>query len=409
MRDSILFVGDSLTENHEGSTYTSTLIKRLSPQYGGMKQFDYLPLTTSHTKMMGYNNQISVSRTRPDTMIHMWGTSDHRWDQSPYKYSPDGKGFFADASDRQQIYVKTKELLKITKVRLFYLKQPNGCTFSFGYSAQVAGHRVLVNTESSTEELAIIEIDAANISEKLVIALDGKGKKFAAYGIQFVDDSEEKGLTYNVFARGGSTLQEHNQLTSIEMYYRCIMPTIAILNLGTNDALRESSQLPAIEFKEQLQIWIDRIRNVCPDIKIFIVEPNKSSIYAIAEKDDKRGLLFPQYAEVRKQIVDENIYIEYIDLPTLIGDYDYFLSKGWMHDVLHPNKQGKLQIANAIYPYLGTDCDNIGYNTIIQEPVTPISFLDVKSEIDGKWTPSARYVIKNQNVKIFSVSRLATT
>lgn len=405
MLDSILFVGDSLTENHNNSTYTASLISRLLPQYDGFKQFDYLPLTTSHTKLMGEYDQIVVKRTNPATVIHMWGDSDHRWEQSPYKYSPDGKGFYVEESNREQIFITTKGLLKVTKIKIFYLKQPNGCRFSFGYSAQPANQRISIDTDSSIEELAVVDIDATHLSNNLIVSLDGNGNKFAAYGIQFIDDSEEKGLIYNVFARGGSTLEEHNQLVNIEAYYQSIQPTIAVINLGTNDALQRPSQLTALQFKEQFQLWVNRIRNVCPNIKIFVIEPNRSSIYGISKGDDTRGLLFPLYTKVRKEIVNENSNMKYIDLPSLTGDYDYYGLNGWMLDELHPNSEGKLQITNAIYPYLEKFQGNVTYNMIsdsrFYEPVVSLNSIYGVSKIGNKWTPLKKYGLKGQNIKSF--------
>lgn len=357
MKDSILFVGDSLTEAHQNATYAKQLVKRLAPMYGGMGEFGYLPLSATHTKTLGSNNQVRVSRTSPEAVIHMWGTSDRKWNQSPYKYSPDGQGFYVKATNAETIFIDTKGLLRSTHVRLFYLKQVGGCKFSFGYTDQPAALRVLVDSHSELEEVGIIEIDTRHITERLVIQLDRSTKKFAGFGVQFVDKSTSQGLTYDTFARSGVTLLDHNQLISVEMYYQYLNPTIVMLNIGTNDAI---AKLASKEFKVQLQLWLDRLRSVCPTTRVYMIEPNRPEYYG--QPDSTRGFLSEEYTQIRKEIVDENSNIHYIDVPALTGDYEYYLENSWMQDNVHPSPIGKGTIATAIFNYILNFEDAVSYS-----------------------------------------------
>ncbi|NRD71121.1 SGNH/GDSL hydrolase family protein [Psychrobacter okhotskensis] len=362
MRDSILFVGDSLTEHMEKLSYTTPLIKRLAPMYGGMGDFGYLSLSATHTKMFASDQQVVVTRTSPETVIHMWGNSDRKWGISPYKYSPDGQGFLVQKSNAETIFVSTKRPLKCTKVRLFYLKQPGGCKFGFGFSSQKASERILIHTDSKVEQLSVIEIDTEYLSEKLVIQLDRSGGKFAAYGVQFVDENRENGITYNVLARSGVALCEHNELVSIETYYKHLEPTIAVINIGTNDGVRATGKQSPVEFFENLQIWIDRLRSVCPNCRIYIVEPNHPEYYE--KLDHPLGILLKKYTLVRKAIVEENKNIFYIDIPTYTGNYLRYKTSNWMYDGVHPNAVGKVVIANATFDYMMSVGSSLSYDTV---------------------------------------------
>lgn len=362
MRENILFVGDSLTELQNNATYAKPLIKRLAPMYGGMSEFGYIPLSTSHAKLQGSKGQVSISRTSPSTVIHMWGKSDRKWDISPYKYSPDGQGFYIDSTNAETIFIDTKGLLRATHVRLFYLKQQNGCKFSFGYTNQEASQRVLIDTNYAFDELAFVDISTTHISERLVLQVDRSNKKFAAYGVQFIDESRVDGITYDLMARSGVSLYEHNQLVNIETYYQQLKPTIALINIGTNDAINTINRQTSVQFKANLQTWVDRLRSVQPDCRIYIIEPNKPDFYGILS--DQRGLLLEQFTSVRKEIVGENINVFYIDVPKLVGDYAKFMENDWMQDAIHPNPIGKSKISSAVFDYILSYEDLVCYKTM---------------------------------------------
>lgn len=400
-KERLLFIGDSLTELQTGATYAKPLVKRLAPMYGGMGEFGYIPLTTSHAKLQGSGGQVSVSRTSPSTVINMWGPSDRKWDLSPYKYSPDGQGMMVDAANAEAIFVTTQGLLKCTKVRIFYLKQPNGCKFTIGFQDQPAGNRLLVDTQNNTEQLAFVDINADFLSPILQFQLDSSGKKFAAYGVQFIDELRVDGITYDLMARSGVSLYEHNQLVSIETYYQQLKPTIAIINIGTNDAINTIDRQTRVQFKTNFQTWIDRLRGVQPNCRIYVVEPNKPEFYGLAS--DPRGVLLEQFTAVRKEIVAENTNIYFIDVPKLVGDYAKFLDDDWLTDAIHPNAIGKGMIASAVFDHMLSIEDTVSYDTIF--PTTRVSTaltpINSKVPITAEWTTIAKYGVSKNNVNAY--------
>ena len=400
-KERLLFIGDSLTELQTGATYAKPLVKRLAPMYGGMGEFGYIPLTTSNAKLQGSGGQVSISRTSPSTVINMWGPSDRKWNLSPYKYSPDGQGMMVDAANAEAIFVTTQGLLKCTKVRIFYLKQPNGCKFTIGFQDQPAGNRLLVDTQNASEQLAFVDINADFLSPILQFQLDDSGKKFAAYGVQFIDESRVDGITYDLMARSGVSLYEHNQLVNIETYYAQLKPTIAVINIGTNDAINTIDRQTRVQFKTNFQTWINRLRGVQPNCRIYVIEPNKPEFYALAS--DPRGVLLEEFTAVRKEIVTENSNIYFIDVPKLVGDYAKFLDNDWLTDAIHPNAIGKGMIASAAFDYMLSIEDTVSYDTIFPTVRTLTSLTPIASKvaITSVWSTIAKYGISKNNVNAY--------
>ncbi|PLT23751.1 SGNH/GDSL hydrolase family protein [Psychrobacter sp. MES7-P7E] len=400
-KERLLFIGDSLTELQTGATYAKPLVKRLAPMYGGMGEFGYTPLTTSHAKHQGSNAQIKVSRTSPSTVINMWGPSDRKWDLSPYKYSPDGQGMMVESANAEAIYISTVGLLKCTKVRVFYLKQPNGCKFTIGFQDQLPTARLLVDTQNNTEQLAFVDIGVEFLSQILQFQLDGSGKKFAAYGVQFIDESRADGITYDLMARSGVSLYEHNQLVNIETYYAQLKPSIAVINIGTNDAINTIDRQTKVQFKTNFQTWINRLRGVQPNCRIYVVEPNKPEFYGLAS--DPRGVLLEEFTAVRKEIVTENSNIYFIDVPKLVGDYAKFLDNDWLTDAIHPNAIGKGMIASAVFNYMLSIEDTVSYDTILPtvRTLTALTPIASKVAITSVWSTIAKYGISKNSVNAY--------
>lgn len=354
----MLFVGDSLTEDHTDSSYTTprdtyarSVAEILAGNADGFKEVGYVALSTQNVKDL--KGQISISRIG---FTDMWGDSDHKWEQMPYKYSPDGHGFYTNSSNTTDyIYVNTVGLIKTEIVKVYYLKQPNGGTFRIGYGSTPAANRLVINTESTVAGVGIAEFAVKNISERIVISSDLAGKPLALYGLELLNPSNPKGITANYWARSGSMLQGHNYLSSMPEYYSSIKPDTIFLNIGTNDALQDFSRLPPEQFRNQLIIYMDRVRSVLPNTMVYIIEPNRAAIYGTDDAGNGEGLLLEAYSKERKEVANlyENCY--YVDVPTFAGDYRFFHNSLYMADALHPNAFGKYYIARKIVEFLGLD------------------------------------------------------
>lgn len=351
----MLFIGDSLTENITNSAYTTpresyarVMSDILASKSGGFKELSYISLSTENIKDL--KGQVSLSR---QGFTDMWGASDHKWNELPFKYSPDGRGFFTeDSVTTDRIFINTVGNIAATRLRLYYLKQPDGGAVRVGYSTTPAIERIALDTASPTYELGVLEFEAVGISERIIISSSSTGKKMAFYGLEFIDDNKQLGIVSNYWARSGAMLQEFNDLVSISEYYSLINPDTVFLNIGTNDALQDFSRLPTAQFRSQLILWMDRFKAACPDAKVYIVEPNRPAIYGTDKAGDGEGLLLKAYSQVRAEVATIYDNTIYIDVPKLTGDYKFFMASDFMADALHPNAFGKYHIAEKVIDYM---------------------------------------------------------
>lgn len=393
----MLFVGDSLTEPHTDAAYTTprdtyarVMSDVIASTSGGYKELSYISLSTQNSKDL--KGQVSISR---GGLTDMWGASDHKWNQTPFNYSPDGHGFWTDSSSTTDyIYINTVGNIAATKLRLFYLKQPNGGQVQFGYSTTVSSSRLLVDTSATEYGIGIAEIDNPNLSERIIISSNEAGKKLAFYGLQFIDEKSTAGIISNNWSRSGAMLQEHNQLKAMPSYYANINPDTVFLNIGTNDALIDTSRISAAQFRAEMVLWMDRLRAVCPNARVYIVEPNRSSIYGTDAAGDGEGLLLKDYTQVRKDIASTYDNTVYVDVPKIAGDYNYFVTSDFMADALHPNAFGKYHIARKIMQFMSLDSAPLTqYKTNVKAPqsaftLTPRSGSQLIAET---YVPIAKY------------------
>lgn len=411
----ILFVGDSLTEPHTDAAYTTPrdtyaqiISDVVASTSGGYKELSYISLSTQNSKDL--KSQVSITRIG---FTDMWGASDHKWNQTPFNYSPDGHGFWSDStSTTDYIYVNTVGNIAATKLRLFYLKQPNGGKVQFGYSTTAAANRLLVDTSSTEYGIGVVEIDSSTLSERIIISSNEAGKKLAFYGLQFVDDNTTSGVIANNFSRSGSMLQEHNQLQAMPTYYANINPDTVFLNIGTNDALIDTSRISAAQFEAEMVIWMDRLRATCPDARVYIVEPNRSSIYGTDAAGDGEGLLLEAYTQVRKDIASAYDNTVYVDVPKIAGDYNYFVTSDFMADALHPNAYGKYHIARKIMQFMSLSSAPLTpYKTLTK--VTSSTFnLTPKSNsqtIAATYVPIAKYGLSVQGTNAYFDIKVTAT
>lgn len=375
----ILFVGDSLIDRvHDPKvSYANMIAGMLADKAGGYKELGYVALSTDNPKELA--DVVTISRTN---MTDMWGASDHKYNQLPFSYSPDGRGFYTDitVAGGQQIFFRGKGVISATKIRLYYLKQPNGGSFHVGYSNVGAGSRTVVNTQAPTPSLGILDMVVANPTDTIVLTVTTNDNKLAVYGMEFINEKKTTGISYNILARAGVMLQSYNYLQANPAYYAGFAPEAVFLNIGTNDALQDFSRLSREGFKYQMTIWMDQLRQTLPNVRVYIIEPNRSSIYGTDAAGDGEGLLLEQYTAVRKEIVATYENCEYIDIPALMGDYEYFNESGFMYDALHPNALGKYNIARTIIKYLGLEVN--GYSKIPFGDVTTAAAARVSGMIE---------------------------
>ena len=332
--DRVLFIGDSLTAINDGNSYTNQVARRLSDLKGGIKELGYLAYesTVQSAKQNAFN--ISLTYHGMNNLIN--GT--YPYNSDTRKYSPDGKGFTIDGATGSNFIRLTMgypELIKYDKVKLYYLKEPGGGTFTFRARGDSVGITVDTN---GTLGLSIVDY-TPNInmpsSSQWDLWIENMIGNVTVYGVDFTDSSRENGYRYDIFAISGGALWELVDLdySALNSYMNYAKPDTVVINIGTNDS---SQRYTAEQFITNLKTYTDRLKNSVSgiyDLEIVIVTPNSMQwtnfpVNSHAEYENRR----------RKFARDNNMM--YIDTPSEIGNFNHAWQNGWMKDGTHPNAKG---------------------------------------------------------------------
>lgn len=373
-----VFVGDSLTELRYGTSYLQYMVDELALKNRGYKQIGYVPISQYMTKL---KSDIVVLFSG---MTQMWGISDGKWGDAPYTYSPDGKGAFTNSAlATDYIAFNFTNGLKHSKAKIYYLEQPEGGAFQVGYQNSPSNCYISVNSNGATYALKSIEIDARpEETYNLRIKNFSPGSKIAVFGVEFLS-TENNGFTYADFSRNGATLLGFCMLKETSQYFSSIAPDTVLINIGTNDA---NAMTPSAVFKSSLDEYIGKIKLGAPNAKIVILEPNQPSYYA-------NNPLFAEYTAARKALAAEKGY-DYINVPELVGDYDWMAAAGYAEDNTHPNGGGKKKIARAILSALNIVATNT-HDTFPKENRAPTIQHKLKSMNVGGATSGQPKLIRS--------------
>ena len=128
----MVFIGDSLTERRYGDSYVNYLIHEVSKLYKNNIVLGYIPLEYYRTKEDGARLGLSSSKLK-----RMWRESTNKFWKTPYAYSPDGKGIYIKNSSMtpKMINVSFSKNKSYDMIRIYYMKQPNGGSFFFGFES----------------------------------------------------------------------------------------------------------------------------------------------------------------------------------------------------------------------------------------------------------------------------------
>ncbi len=332
----LLFIGDSLTERRTASSYVWYLVNDLAQRHGGYAQIGYLPFSSYRTKYDVGN--ITIENVG---MTEMYGASDHKWDQFPYNFSPDGKGWYVEgATGNEEITITLGNALRFNKLRVFALQTANGGLFNVTMPNTTAKDTLNYSAINTTTQVKVHEItpDASEGFSKITISGLQAGKDYYFYGIEILDNTNVSGFTYNVFARNSIFARDFANLAHIGKYVEQLLPDTVLINLGTNDVINNRS---LEDYKADMTTLYNRIQAASPGAQIVFVEPNQTDRFANSDRHH-------EFAIARKLLAKE-LGGYYIDVPAIAGDYNDFNSRGYMDsDGVHPNALGKKVIAEAV-------------------------------------------------------------
>lgn len=331
-----LFIGDSLTEKRNSSSYTWYMANHLAHRHGGYAQIGYLPFSSYRTKYDVGN--ITVANVG---MTEMYGASDHKWDQFPYNYSPDGKGWYVEgATGSEEITITLGSNLRFNKLRVFALQTVNGGTFNVSMPKTPDKDKVNYSAVSADNKLGVFDVnpDASEGFSKITISGLQAGKNYYFYGIEIIDNTNLGGFAYNIFARNGIFARDFANLEHIGKYVENLAPDIAFINLGTNDVINGRS---ISQYKSDMSALISRISAASVGVQIVIIEPTQTSAFASSDRHH-------EFAVARKELASD-VGGYYVDVPSIAGGYNDFHVRGYMEsDGVHPNALGKKVIADAV-------------------------------------------------------------
>lgn len=331
---------DSLTDGAGGFNYRSSF----DVKYRGAFQedselgFAHLDFATSV--------DLGISFGKSSGLDYM--TNEPDFTVSPVKYSLSGKGLFGTSMVEDSFtYGANKHFDNIT---FYYLQQPGGGTFKYGFSNISPTEYPTVDTDGA---LSIQKIDVTRKkSDNTTFKVSSINGDCAFYAVWFkIGDSSVS--TCNI-SKGGMLLEKIMDLDSAsrQYWYGELQPSCVLFNAGTNDRLTVSPT----NFKTYLGNYIDEVLSGSPETKFVIVEPNQSSDY--------NSTFAVDYTSKRYELSSEKD-VDILDLTKKIGDYDYFNSNGLMLDGVHPNEDGFELISKETLQFLSVG--NYGNYSIVDD------------------------------------------
>lgn len=335
----VLFVGDSLTAYvSTDNTYTDKVSKILADKFGGIKEVGYL--AAEQNTVSGKQKFFGIDITQSGFTYLNSGAFNYT--DTVRNYSPDGKGITITGADGSRLYywnMNESSLVRYTKYRLYYLQQPGGGTFDLRNRGATLNP---IDTDG-TLSLQTVEFDFVDNGSPLNkdIRVENVTGDVTIYGVELIDETPAKdGYTYDMAAVSGGALFELMELDylSIRTLAQNRQYDTVVINMGTNDSTqgRTTSQ-----FITNLEGYINRITTELPNCKFVIVTPNNMQFTNFT------GSTRALYENARRQFCRENEYM-YIDLPSEVGNFNYFATLGWMRDGTHPNFKGQAVIGTRI-------------------------------------------------------------
>lgn len=321
---------DSLTNGANGKSFRRFFDKEYKDYHQNSELgFIHIDYETSQDLDIGY--------WKSSGLKNMASENDYSID--PVKYSISGRGIYGFnlLNEAFTYNIKNKPF---SKVRIYYLQRPDGGSFRYRFLNTQKENSAL---QSMKGELGIkyIELNKTSKADSIINVFDINGNS-AFYGVWYFNGNDRASTASVVnIAKGGMTLNKILTLDSSfrQYWYSQFKPELVLFNAGTNDRLKINEET----FKNLLNEYIDDLLIASPKTNFIIVEPNQTADYKISYADD--------YTIVRKQIAKEK-KINLLDIPKLIGNYDYFVEHNLMSDGVHPNEKGFKLISEVTLEYL---------------------------------------------------------
>ncbi|OIQ30777.1 MAG: hypothetical protein BM564_00780 [Bacteroidetes bacterium MedPE-SWsnd-G2] len=324
---------DSLTDGANGKSYRtffdSSYNNFFETSEPGFIHFDY---ATSKDENIGYwkSKGIKNMASSPDYSI------------DPVKYSFAGKGVYGfDLNNDSFIYNTRQKEFK--NVRIYYLQRPDGGSFKFRFVNKPKSKGIYQSMKGDFQ-LKFVELNKTSISDSIIniFEINGNAAFFGGHYYNRKNNEQSSASTLNI-AKGGMSL---NKVMTLDRefrrkWYSEFKPNVVLFNAGTNDRIKVNEKA----FKTLLSNYIEDVKKGSPDSNFILVEPNQTADYQKSFANE--------YTLVRKQLASEK-KLELLDIPELIGDYNYFVENNLMNDGVHPNEEGFKLISKISLEFLNS-------------------------------------------------------
>lgn len=321
---------DSLTNGAGGKSFRTSFDKKYLNNYENSEPgFIHIDYATSKDLNIGYRKSSGLK--------NMASEGDYSID--PIKYSISGRGIYGFDLENEYFSYNIKDK-PFTKVRIYYLQRPDGGTFKYKFLNSEKQSSVL---QSMKGKLGIkyVEFNKSSNADSIINVSAIKGNA-AFYGAWYFNDNDKTSNASVInIAKGGMTLSKILTLDSSyrKYWYTQFKPELVLFNAGTNDRLTVNGET----FKSLLSNYIDDVLEASPKTNFVIVEPNQTADYKTSFASD--------YTIKRNELAKEK-NLNVLDIPKLIGNYDFFVKNDLMIDGVHPNEEGFNLISKVTLEFL---------------------------------------------------------
>lgn len=326
---------DSLTHGAGGTSYVDSFRPRIQGEYG-VGGIGYLPLDNGAIAEFGGWNFSGMT-----SLMAIGG------DVEPACYSLDRRGLYNDNATNGHIWVYLQNK-NFTHVKLLYLIQPGGGSFTVGYGDVQSSLHQTINTSGAAVDLGVLTLEDNVSPHNGQLIINNINGKVCVFGYYLYND---EGIVLSKVGQGGEKLSNQNLLN--KDFQSKWLDVLNIDYFLFNGGMNDRNDLTSDQYKNTLSSYLQPYKD--KKVNIIVVRPNGAS------GDTKLA----QFEEKIIEYCKENQVSYFNDNYVLGGSYDVANSLGYMADGVHPNQVGNQKRSNAYLGYFG--CGLVGNNASLDK------------------------------------------
>ncbi|WP_020601313.1 hypothetical protein [Spirosoma luteum] len=297
---------DSHTDGAGGLSYVDYIRPKLRGAYGD-GGLGFMPIEN------GPAGSEDVSFGKSSNMQYL---SSYAFNTVPTTYALTGQGLSCSACSGTDSWSWGPRGSRTSqKIRLYYLKQPGGGSFKFGFGATSSSTYPTYQTDSTSAGIAWIELTPTVDWSVAAASITGKVTFFALHYYN------STGVSFGRWATGGRKMQDINKLSSTfrQAWYNFLKPDALLIDALTNDRMTVTADTA----KTWLTTYTNDVKAGSPNTKVVMVHG--------VEPSDHATTYFDSYAAMKQTIPKT----EYLNLVDRMGGYTALTAGGYMLDGVH--------------------------------------------------------------------------